>query len=239
MKRTQITILFLLLTSVFAAGQNSGVYWDNLDLNSNRLQGKIMGEVYFITPEANNYFFLHRDWLPGKVVLTDGDEYRNIYLRYLALYDELIAYNENINVMYKIDKELVKSFVFAHDGTLIKFIRLPFKSYNSPYRFFHELYAGSQLLLAYHYVSEVRISPYKDKYGIMRDTEFRQNTDYYMYSGESGFKKLQPKRRAYIKAFPEHKKEIKKIFRKNRLVIVDEASMIQAFMMLDENGLLN
>jgi hypothetical protein len=51
--------------------------------------------------------------------------------------------------------------------------------------------------------------------------------------------KIQRKRSALLKTYPEHKKEIKKILRRNKLILVDESSLIQAFKLLDEAGIFD
>ena len=72
-----------------------------------------------------------------------------------------------------------------------------------------------------------------------RDSEFKMSVNYYMYSSENGFKRLQTKRRSFIKTIPQHKKEIRKLFRQNKIVLSKEKSMIQAFELLDNENLLN
>ena len=42
--------LLLVVVSFSVTGQNTGFYWNNLKESSNRLQGKIMGEIYYLNP---------------------------------------------------------------------------------------------------------------------------------------------------------------------------------------------
>jgi hypothetical protein len=238
MLKTFILIITMVLVSVSGYTQTSGLYWKNVGEKSNRLQGKLRGEVYYINTLANRSFFLQDDWVTGTVVLTDGDEFENISFRYQAYGDKLVAFNGNINLLYTLDKSLVKSFEYIENGIEKKFISLEFKSYASSCRFFQELYKGSCSLLAFHHVDEVRVSPYTDSSGIIRDSDYRLNVDYYVVSEKNGFSKLQPRTRSVYKTYPEHKKEIRRLFKRNRISIQGESSMIKAFMLLDQEGLL-
>lgn len=230
-------ICFVLLTWSGVA-QNSGFYWNQLNDSSNRLQGKLMGKVYYISALANSNFLYPDEWKDGTVALSDGDIFENMKLRYHVFQDELIAYNENKSALYFVEKELVKSFTFETDGQTQKFLKLSRDKGNGKPQFFEELYTGSLSLVVFRYIYEHKVSPYMDKLGAMRDIEYRLKTEFYLYSENKPLQKILPKRSAFISAFPEHKKGIKKLFRKNNLFIQNQQSMIQVFRILDEAGLL-
>ena len=234
----KLIAIIILFISVFAQAQNSGLYWDNLDEKSNRLQGKITGETFYISPEANSYYFLQDDWVDGKVILVDGDTYEKLFMRYNAFEDELILYNKNRNSLFTADKENIHSFIIKENGKETEFEKLPYKSYNSSFRFFRIIYSGKQKLVAHHYVTEVKVSPYKDRNSILRDTEFRPQTDYYLFDGKTEFNELQLKRKSFLHLLPEHKKEIKRLFRKNRLIFNNEIALTQAVILLEQEGFL-
>jgi len=238
-KKIHLLPLFLMFICLQAYTQHTGIFWNILNESSNRLQGKISGEVYSISSLSNTYHFLQKDWTTGSVVLTDGDVFEDMKMRYLARGDELIAYNDNLRTLYKIDKEIVSKFYFKDNTGVRGFVKLHFDGINEGDRYFEELYSGDTKLLAFHHVVEVRVSPYADKQGILRDSEFKMSVNYYMNSSENGFKRLQTKRRSFIKTIPQHKKEIRNLFRQNKIVLSKEKSMIQAFELLDNENLLN
>jgi hypothetical protein len=244
MRKTYLLILFAFLLSLNGSGQDLGFYLNQVDESSNRLQGKIRGENYYITALANSNFFLQKDWLDATVQLVDDDVFEGLKVRYLVFDDELVAFNEKMRSLYIVDKDIIKQFSIkerSSGGEFInrKFVKLFFDGGNGGWRFFEELYSGSYFLLADYYIEAMKVSPFADKMGVMRDTQYRLDVNYYMYSSDKGFSKLQKRRRSFYKIFPEHKKEIRKIFRQNRILLSNEKSMEQAFSLLDKAGLLN
>lgn len=234
-----IGIALFVLLAWFGKAQNTGFYWNQLNDSSNRLQGKLMGQVYFITAIANSNFLYPEEWLDGTVTLVDGDTYKNMKLRLHVFQDELIAYNQNNNTLYFVQKELVQSFTFKKDGVQQQFLKLSPKKGSDKSQYFEELYSGTIKLLVFRYIYEHKVSPFIDKLGVMRDSEYRMHTEYYYLSAnENSIKKILPKRKAIINAFPKHKKEIKKLFRQQHIFIDNKLSMFKAIRLLDEAGLL-
>ena len=244
-KRTYLFFLFAILLSVHVNGQDTGFYWVRLNETSNRLQGKMRGEYYYNSLIGNNYFFLHKEWYDANITLVDGDVFENVKVRYLAYGDELISYNENIrSYFYKIDKDIVKEFLLKEvleGGKVVehKFVKLFYDGLLKGDRYFEELYSGTRSLLVFHQIRGIKVRPFKDEAGIMRDTEYRMHKIYYIYSAYKGFSKIRNTRHSFLRNLPEYKKSIRKIFRQNRITLVDESSMIKAFMLLDEASLLN
>lgn len=238
-KKTYFFILFLVLLGTVAIAQNNNEYWNYLNKTSNRLQGKLTGEIYYISSEANSNFFLQKEWVKATIVLEDDDVFNNVKVRYLAYGDELIAYNENVRSLYTVDKETIKAFYFSDNERERKFIKLYFDGINGGNKFYELLYSGNRLLLAFHRVEQIKVSPYADMLGVVHDTKFRMTISYSMYSKKNGFSKLFTRKSSFIKTIPEHKKEIRKIFRQNKIMLSDEKSMIQAFDLLDKAELLN
>lgn len=239
--KAMLLILFFASLALFGNAQKSGFYWRNLNENSNRLQGKLRGEVYDLGMEANDFYFLQPDWVTATLTMADGDVFEEVRLRYLAYGDEIVAYNTNISTMFTIEKEMVQKFTYplGNGGQQAKFIKLCANGVWGGCHFYQELYAGQNTLLAFHHVDEVKTGIYNDKHGIRRDTEFRLYVDYFLYDKETGLQKMQQKRRWFIKTFPENKREIKRILRKNQISIIDQHSLTQAFKLLDEAGVLN
>jgi hypothetical protein len=241
-QKYMVLSLILLLHAV-ATAQNSGLYSRNLSGNSNRLQGKLTGEVFFLSLNSNSSHFLQQDWVEGTITLKDGDVFEGVRMRYKAVDDELVAYNSNIQTLFIVDKNTVKQFTYkvpSGSGTFTerKFVNLDSIDTYLNRTFFEELYAGSAKLFAFYQIEEIKVSPYTDNTGKMRDTEFRLKTIYYMLSNKLGLTRIQLKNRSLFTLYPENKKEIRKILRKSRITITDEHSAIQAFNLLDENGFL-
>lgn len=239
-----LVILFVVSFQMGAGAQNSSLYIKNLNQKSNRLQGKLQGEIYHLNVIRNANYFLQKDWVEGTIVLKDGDLFEGIRMRYMAYGDELVAYNDNNYSLFIVDKSTVKQFTLKESSGYSGFIQRKFITLDSLYlhqskTYFEELFSGSVKLLAFHLIEETTVRPYKDAYGNLSDTEFNSETLYYILSDNKGLSKIKLRNRSLIKLYPEYKKEIRKQLRKNRINIYNESSAIQACDVLDETGLLN
>ena len=237
--KTYVLILLTLLLWGTSPAQKTGFDWYDLNENSNRLEGKLKGEVYYTSYKANEHYFYHDNWMDATLTLIDGDVFENVKLRYLAYGDEIIGFNQNVGTLFKIEKETVKQFVYQDpiNAVQVKFITLCSDTLFNGCRFFEELYSGSSKLLAYRYVEEVKVHPYKDKLGVLRDTEFRLYLSYFMLDESRGLVRLHRNKRSLTRNFPLHKKEIRKLLRKNKLPILDQNSFVRAFGLIDRAGL--
>lgn len=238
------TLAFLMVSIHFVlTAQNIGWLNSNLNKNSNRLQGKLTGEVFYINPISNSNYFLQKDWEVGSIKLKDGDVFENMRMRYLAFGDQLIAYNNNVRSLFIVDKSTVKEFILnvpSENGDSIrqKFINLDTLDLPFNRSYFQELYSGTAKLLSFHLIEEEKVSPYIGPGGKMYDVEFRLKTMYYILSNGKGFSKIQLKNRSLFTLYPEQKKTIKRILKRNKINIVDEVSALEAFKMLDAEGFL-
>jgi hypothetical protein len=224
-------------------GQTNGLYSSVLNQSSNSLYGKITGEIYYFPPGGNSNHFLHNEWAPGKVTFRSGEIFDNVKLRYNAFEDELIAYNGNVKVLIKIDKEKIKEFTLNLSQTDLKIPDMTFVNIDSVSAFvntnyFECLYHGNVMLLVSHRISELKVSPYNDSSGKLRDTEFVLRKANFIYSPLRGLTKIQLSNHAVAKAYPEKKHEILKFMRSKKIKISETGSAIHAFQELDEAGLI-
>lgn len=236
---SSLFFVFFLLCSLGVLAQNSALHIDRLNQSSNRLEGKLYGKIYYMSTLANSKLLYPLEWVDGEVELSDGEVIDSLRLRYHAELDELIGFNNNLSSLFYVEKEQVKSFRMNIDGVSRKFIRINKKNLSWGSQYFEELYAGKNSLLARHYVYTQKVGPFKDEHGVMRDEEYSLRIEYYFYSAEEGYEKVSIKRRAFLAAYPEKKKEIKKILRAENIRIYGEKSMIQAFQVLDERGIFD
>lgn len=243
MKMVKKYMMCFLLFSIqyMGSAQNSGISISNLSKDSNRFQGKLTGEIYYLSPVSNANYFLQKDWEDGTIILKDGDVFENMRMRYMAYGDELVAYNVNNRTLFVVDKSIVKEFIFyshSETGKLTeqKFINIDSLNLLFNKSYFHELYSNTSKLLCFYQVEQNKVSPYIGVGGKMYDIEFRLKTMYYILSNEKGLEKIQLRNRSLFNIYPEHKKEIKKILRKNKINITDESSVIQAVKTLDSMG---
>lgn len=237
MIKTVLTFVFLMV--VFQAlGQQTALNRELLNENSNRLEGKLTGDVFVNTYQSNNKHFLHENWIDGSITLQDGDVFENQKLRYNAYEDELVVFNTNIRKLFVADKGKVKQFTLNTKTGDMNFIRLYFDGFISGERYFEQLYSGANRLLVFHFVFEKKTRVYLDKNGILKDSRFELDKKHYLYSEESGFHKLRQKRRSFLKLYPDNKRTIRRLFRKNNIRTFDQKNMVRAVQLLEEAGFI-
>lgn len=233
-------ILFLIAlvcmsgNTVFAQNWN----WRALNEQSNRLQGKLTGKVFYMPAEGASQQFYHDSWLRGNILLTDGDIFENEQIRYLAYGDELVAYNSNLRQLFIVDKQKVAGFTVNLPQENQEFVKLYFDGFNPGDRYFERLFDGSRKLLAFRSIDEINTDIYRDKHGRLKHSSLKLKTTYYIYSEETGFKKVLPRRSSFLDLFHERKKEVRRLFRKNNLRPSTEKDMIRAFILLEKAGFL-
>lgn len=248
MKQILISIQALLLICypIYSSAQDSGLNWAAMDTSSNYMFGKLRGEEYLITTEASIYHFLYEDFYTGTVTLADDVVVENIKIRYLAYRDNLISYNFKTFAQFcKLDKNTIKEFTIEEtksSGEIKhhKFIKLHYQySIINKNRYFEELYSGNIMLLAFHRVIKDHVHNYIDKFGLELDDRYRLKTNYYIYSGENKFVKIESKKRLFLKTFNNNKQEVKRLLRQNKINFRKDGSMTEAIKLIDKAGLLN
>ncbi len=212
--------------------------WQALGENSNRLEGKLTGTIYHLPVEVSSRHFLQEKFMNGDVLLEDGDLYKNLHLRYLALGDQLAAYNSGLHQMFIVDKKKVSRFTIRNEMGNQEFIKVHLNAgISGQDRFFEIRYEGTRWFLVFHQIVEEKTSIYRNEHGKLRDTILKQRKTYFMYDPSTEkFRYLYSSRRSFVRIFPENKNEVRRLFRKNQLYRFDELEMINAFRILDEAG---
>jgi hypothetical protein len=214
-------------------------HWEQLNDSSNRLEGKLTGTVFVLTSKINSNYFFHRDWYDGTITLEDNDVFDGMKLRFQAFDNELVVYNNNLRNLFVVDKEKVNHFTVITPGETQKFVKLFYDGYPKGERYYEVLYDGRRKLLAYHQVIEEKTRPFVDQFGIMKDTNYRLITIYYMHTSKAGFQRIRLQRRSLLSHFPDNKRELRRLLRRNNLDVFEEPGMIRAFKLLDESGYFN
>ncbi len=228
-----------MLIAFTGRGQSTGFYWDNLKQSSNRLEGKLTGELYYLNATEGKFYFYHKGWYNGTVVLIDGDVFKNMKLRYMAFGDKLIAYNDANKALFIVDQEIVDTFYIDSDQKKETFVRLNLDGSARGNRYFEVLYSGTRSLLVYRSIRENKTRPYKNELGILSDIEYVDDNVYYLYSEAAGFERLRAGRQTFYSLSPEHKKEVKRILRRNRISFKDEGSIVRSLTELDKAGIID
>jgi hypothetical protein len=240
MKRLRF-ILILMAGSVMmlpVVAQVSSFDWQVMGESSNRMEGKLTGTIYHLPVEVSSRHFLHERFLDGEVLMEDGDLFMNLHLRYLAYGDQLAAYNSNLHQMFIVDKKKVSRFTVRNDLGEQNFIKVYLNAgISGQDRYFEIKYEGKRWFLVFHQIVEEKTSIYRNEHGKLRDTVIKLRKTYFMYDPVTKkFRYLYNSRSSFVRLFPESKREIRRLFRRNRLYRFDELEMVHAFRILDEAG---
>jgi hypothetical protein len=237
-----LMIWFVVLWSMVSA-QTPGLFSTNLNVTSNNLDGKLTGEIYYLTSKASSSFFLQNDWTDGSVTLKTGEVFEGIKMRYLAYGDELIVYNENNRMLVKTDKQKVKEFALkteiGDEGKLTVFINLDSVATVFTHDFFEVVYRGSVMVLISNIIVAKKVTPYNNSRGELTDTDYVLRRTGFMFTQENRLEKIRFSNNSVAAFFPEKKHEIRKYLRKSNLRITKTNPSPAIFEMLDREGFLN
>ena len=217
--RLKIGITFVLFLAIISA--ESQEFYDSpnpLSTNSNTLNYKLTGRQYYFRENLNGTVYLNDDWELGSVLLRNGDRFENIYLKLNTFLEELIVFNERTGAIMIMDKFIIDEFELNNRfNSNNKFRNIYFDKFPKGHHYFNVIYDGKIKLFIWYQTKEVKTSVYKDDYGLLRDSEFKQEVDYFLVFPNGDVYKMAKKRSAYINLFPEQKKTVRQLFRKNKI----------------------
>lgn len=185
---------------------------------------------YSGSPYLNDKFFY------GEIKFSDGTKVDNIGLRYSSYRDELLYYNKSISTNIIIDKISLKGFSFTDEkGIKRVFRRQNYDGYTFHGECFFEILSEGKIsLLSYRKVNLEQCDESYNVYGLA----YTKSYTYYMYSPEKGYSTLKISRNSLLSKFDKpNQKLVKKLLRKNSVLINDEASFVKAWNLVMENGI--
>lgn len=226
-------ILFFLLALSF-----SNWIWAQESLTKNWDGEKIKGVRQLPYPNYTGHPFLINKWLKGKIEFNSGEVSDSLNLKYSSFKDELIYFNEAISAQIAIEKTSLKGFDFIDEKGATHIFRMQyFDGYLNGFRYFEVLSEGKYNLLCYRKVDLNTVPAFKDERGILVNMEFIPEYRYYLYSPEMGYTSVKLNQMGLISKFDKTvQKPIKKLLRKNRISIIDEASLLQAWKVIEKGG---
>lgn len=229
MKKTIIPIFsfLILLFSHAALAQDPG--------NDVIQDEKIRGFRFAPYPNYPGAPFLNDKFLMGEVELVNGTRIGNIGLNYGTYRDELIYYNTKISAQIVIDKMSLKGFSFYDkSGRKRVFRRQYFTGSFQGDCFFEVLSDGKISLLVFRKVNLETCNTYYSKSGMAYEPAYT----YYLYEAGKGYLQLNPTRMSLLSKFSKQdQKAIRKMLRKNEVIVMDEPTFVQAWQLIEERGL--
>jgi hypothetical protein len=208
------------------------------NLNKNWDSEKIRGTRLIPTPNYTGFPLLNKGWLSGSIEFTSGEIADSLNLKYSSYKDEVIYYNSVIQTQIVIDKTSLNGFSFVgNDGKVHVFRKQFYDGFLKSYRYFEVLSDGETKLLVYRKVNLNTVPAYADSKGIMINMAYEPEYQYYFYSPEKKYVSVKLNRSDLLAKFEkEVQKPIKKLLRKNRISITDEASLLQAWKVIEKGG---
>ncbi|MEI6276250.1 MAG: hypothetical protein WCP08_09680 [Prolixibacteraceae bacterium] len=196
---------------------------------------RIRGTRFIPYPNYSGKPYLNDKFIMGEIELNDGTKIANIGLNYSTYRDELIYYNSSVSAQVQIDKISLNGF------------SLPDK-YGKK-RVFHRQYCGGSLhgecyfevlcegkisLLAYRKVNLESCDTYYSKSGLA----YQPGYLYFLYSAEKGYSPVNLTRKSLLSKFNKpNQKLVKKLLRKNGVMLTDEPGFVKAWDLILDNGI--
>ncbi len=221
-----ITIFGLLAVSALFAQEKLQKDWK---------PDKIKGTRFIPYPPYSGTPYFNEKFVLGEIELLDGTKIGNLGIRYSSFQDELIYYNTDIKTQIVIDKISLKGFSYPDElGTKRSFRRQNFDTYLQEERFFEVLSDGNISLLAYRKVDLETCDTSYSKFGLAYMPAYH----FYAWSAGKGYTSLKMSRSSLLSKFDKpSQKIVKRLLRKNGIQILDEATFVQAWNLIMQNGL--
>lgn len=220
MKRTKIVAfpVVVLLMLLNASAQEFHDPRLPLTTESNTLNYKLTGRQYAFYSTLQGSVYLTDDWVKGSVILENGDTHEDIYLKLNTLLGELITYNERNGATMVIDKFIVDKFKMqSPESSSVLFQKMYFDKYPKGEHYYNVLYENRLKLLCWYRTTEETTSLYRDKYGFLRDSRFNQESIFFILFPDDNLVKIKGTKRSLINLFPDQKRRIRRLLRKNRI----------------------
>jgi hypothetical protein len=193
---------------------------------------EIPGKLYYSDDRnSENLPYLNVEWVKGSIMLENGKNIKDIFLKFNTLRNQLIYHNNNLNVPVSIDHRVIKEFSLtdpAGKKTRI-FRRLDVHSlhFADTTGFFAEMLSEGKFNL---YV--LRLCEKTSNYPFAQLKEqkyYYYASSIYYYEDEHGeFRHLVPGNRIFRNLMKNYKDEIRKYIRKEKLNLKNESDLVKA-----------
>lgn len=204
-----------------------------------RFEAHLSGEVY-MPPVlyAGSPWFL-ADWNKGSVTLKTGETVSNVLLRYNGYMDELFWLTPESYDHIRLDKQLISSFVIHRAGSKqqFRFRNMNIRTLLGTSResvFMQVLYEGDVSLYVFRKIRETGATTSVMVGNVLVPRQvIGSDYRYYLRRGGSEPELIIPNRSSLLRAFPEHRQEIRQALRRNRNRMRNEAQFVEAIVLLN------
>jgi len=226
-------ILFLqtrLVAQQADTGSNSGTLF----------QSRLSGELY--TPpviHAGNPWFIG-EWTSSRITLHTGETIHGEMLRYNGYLDELFWLTHETYHQVQLDKKLIKKFELLDPESRqwLRFEKFEVKNILTPGTvslFVQQLHHDNISLHVHRKVRETgAVTSVMVGGSLVSRRVIGPDYQYYLQRNDQVPEAIQPTRRSLLRAFPEHRQQIRQSLRRNNLRIRSEAQLIAAVEIINE-----
>jgi hypothetical protein len=189
----------------------------------NTLNYKLSGRQYYFTSPLRGSVNFNDFWSVGSVILENGDRYDSVSLMLNIYTEDLIWFNSRTGSLIVLDKYAIKEFILDTENyEKMLFRKIYIDKMPKGEHYFNVFYEGEIKLLGWHRVTEVSTSLYRDFYGYLRDKEYVRQVNYFIMFPNNDIVKISGSKKSFVNLFPEQKKTVRQIFRKNNIYLVEK-----------------
>jgi hypothetical protein len=203
-------------------------------------KARLSGEVY--TPpviHSGSQWFIG-EWAIGSVKLITGEKVSDVMLRYNGYLDELFWLTPSTFEQVRLDKNLIRQFEMNDpaSGERLIFMNLEVNNMLAPGAiqvFAQLLYYGDISLYVHRKIRETGATTSTMVGGrLVARRILGLDYQYYLCGRSELPETLQPNRRSLLRAFPEHRSQIRLALRQNNIRIRNEAQLIDAIKIIND-----
>lgn len=237
-----IFLLFCFVNTFFLSGQNKIV--NIIPAIDTIFTPKLTGSFFVEPKQFIGEQYYNNEWIAGDILLASGIEIKNELLKYNGVYDELIWLNQQNFSAFKVDKYLVKEFRIRNKMNEIvcfKHFYTPIAENDSTESFFAEVIVDDKLSLYIQHKIAVKSPDYVVVNNIRKKYETLLYTPIYYLKLKNGklFKFIHPRKKTFLKLFPEQQKSIRKIIAVEHLNLKHQNDFILLVKILNEQNIFD
>lgn len=178
------------------------------------LTEQIYGENYYHPQGLDGTPYLNDNWSKGYIILKNNKVATDIKMKFNVLTNDIVFYNENFKRLFTADKKAIQSVVIKNnenDSSVFMIFNGSYPSYKLQNNDFVEVLATGKNSLWVKHSAEISNS---NDIG-NRDKIYHKK--YYFLNTQKGIYEIKLKTKQIVKKFPDHKTEIKKMAKANKL----------------------
>jgi len=230
--------LFLgLLVLIMLSVQAQRPYNVNVELTteSNTINYKLPGQQFYPIYVPSGSEFYDDQWMIGYVILENEDRYDSLMLKYNTYRDEIITVNDRARTMIMLDKDAITEFgLYEMPGVTKRFKKMDLDKIPKAEHYFNLPYDGNLKFAVWYRTLEETTAPFKDKNGYLQISDFVLRHNYYILFPDGQFEKFKLNRQSLIQLFPDHKREIRRMLRRDRNWVKTEDDAARAIEMIEK-----